>query len=108
MNPRMHEFRGFDDVVVGREYLAADPLEATAPGFQVGNPDHVVIRQRDRDLARGLDGQRMAISGIPAGDGGDAIEVVVGIGDILIVHQATQAGLEHVVGRGGEVPGDAF
>ncbi len=109
----MEVLLGAEHVVVGRLHLAPHAREALDAGLQVGHADHVVVRHRHRDPARGFERQRMAVGGA-AGRAArrmqarHALEVLARIRGILVVGHARQPLAEQVPRLTREGAADAF
>jgi hypothetical protein len=86
-----------DHVIDGCTDLVAQSCGSLGASFQIGDTDHVVVRHRYRNPARGFDGQRMAAFGaVAARETGHAVKVFGAVGHVLPIDHAGQAFAEPV------------
>src|SRR5262249_59892314 len=96
-------------LIVGYTRLGAYAFKAAAAGLEVGHPNRIFIRHPEGKVARSLGKQSKtvvaALSLVPSInilDRFQAIEIFSGIGDVLVVGKALNAGTQDAVACGRE------
>ena len=98
----MEELGQLQQVRVLYPHFLADAVEAAAPGFQVGDPDDVVIGHCVGDVFRRLTRQDPALCCAVAGhDRSQMVKIGRAIAQVLKVHDLAQSGQGEVGYSGG-------
>ncbi len=95
----MHEFRHIEDLIFLHIHALLDAVEAGAARLQVSDANDIVIGHGDGDvfgcrLGQSIGMQFAAMFAICGKDACDSIQIFVGIGDVLKIHQPFDAGIE--------------